>query len=126
MNACETFYDPSKSVLQMLQMLANAVADLTNMLRMKLECKIWPSNLHNTYCGCFNLSYICQALSNNFFKSTFALHSAEMSIRMQAKLNERHTITYKRVPITTNVLLSIRMTYDCLRMCCVRILGACF
>ena len=107
-----------------LRMLANAVADLTNMLRMKLECKILASNLHNTYCGCFSLSYICQALSNNFSKSTFALHSAEMSIRMQAKLYERHTITYKRHTITykrhtitTNVLLSIRMTDDCLRMC---------
>ena len=38
MNACEMFYDTSKSVLQMLQMLKNAVANLTNVLQMKQEC----------------------------------------------------------------------------------------
>ena len=50
--------------------------------------------------------------------STFALHSAEMSIRMQANLYKRLTITYKRLTITTNVLPSIRMAYDCSRICC--------
>ena len=52
---------PSKSVLQML---ANAIVNLTNVLRMKGEHKTWITILHNTHCGCFSLSYICQALSN--------------------------------------------------------------
>ena len=46
MNACELFYDPSKSVLQMLQMLKNAIANLTNVLVMKQGCKTLVSNLH--------------------------------------------------------------------------------
>ena len=64
MNASKMFYNPSESVLQMLQMLANADVNLTNVLRMKPECKTWVSNLHNKHYGCFSLSYICQALSN--------------------------------------------------------------
>ena len=49
-NVCEMFYDPSKSVLQML---ANAFANLMNVLQMKCECKTWVSNLHNTHCTVF-------------------------------------------------------------------------
>ena len=68
MNACEMFYDPCKSVLQMVQMLANAVANavanLKNVLRMKREDNAKVINLHNTLCGCFSLHYICQPLSN--------------------------------------------------------------
>ena len=59
MNACEMFYDPSESVLQMLQKLVNAYANLMNVLQMKQECKTWVSNLHNKHYGCFSLSYIC-------------------------------------------------------------------
>ena len=64
MNACEMFYGPCKSVLQMVQMLANAVANLKNVLRMKREDNAKVINLHNTLCGCFSLPYICQPLSN--------------------------------------------------------------
>ena len=67
MNACEMFYAPSKSILQiilMLKTLANAVANLTNELRIKREHKAWITNLDNTHCGCFSLSNICQALFN--------------------------------------------------------------
>ena len=46
MNACEMFYDPCKSVLQMLK---NAVANLTNVLQMKQEHDAFVINLHNTY-----------------------------------------------------------------------------
>ena len=52
------------------------------------------------------------------FKFGLNLRSAEMSIRMQANLYKRLTITYKGLTITTNVLPSIRMTYDCSRICC--------
>ena len=44
------FNDPSKSVLQMVQMLrmlAKAVANLTNVLRMKREHETWVTKLHN-------------------------------------------------------------------------------
>ena len=64
MNACEMFYALSKSILQMLKTLANAVANLTNVLRMKREHKAWITNLDDTHCGCFSLSNICQALFN--------------------------------------------------------------
>ena len=64
MNASEMFYDPSESALQMLQMLAIAVVNLTNMLQMKHECKAWVSNLHDKHCVCFLLACICQALLN--------------------------------------------------------------
>ena len=47
-----------------LRVLANAVANHRNVLRMKREHKTWVTNLHNTHCGCFSLSYICQALCN--------------------------------------------------------------
>ena len=49
MNACQMFYDPCKSDLQVIQMLANAVANLTNVLRMKREHEAYVANLHNTH-----------------------------------------------------------------------------
>ena len=52
MNASEVFYDPSESALQMLQMLAIAAVNLTNVLQMKNECKAWLSNLHDKECVC--------------------------------------------------------------------------
>ena len=48
------FCDPSESVLQMLKMLKNVVANLTNVLQMKPECKTWISNLHNKHYRCFS------------------------------------------------------------------------
>ena len=49
-------------------MLANFVANLMNVLRMKQENDAWVANLHNIHvnCMCFSLSYICQPLSNEF------------------------------------------------------------
>ena len=64
MNASEGFYDPSESALQMLQMLAIAVVNFTNVLQIKHECKAWLSNLHDKECVCFLLACICQALLN--------------------------------------------------------------
>ena len=59
MNACEMFYDPSKSVLHMLKMLANAVANFTNVLRINMNAKhgYLSCIIHIAY-----VSYICQAL----------------------------------------------------------------
>ena len=34
------------------------------------ECvanETWVTNMHNTHCGCFSLSYICQPLSNQLY-----------------------------------------------------------
>ena len=45
-------------------MPVNAVANLANVLRMKREHGGYVTNLHNTHCGYFSLSYICQPLSN--------------------------------------------------------------
>ena len=120
------FYYPSKSVLQMLQMLENAVANLNNVLRMKSKCQTWVSNLHNTYWELFLVVlYLPGPVQLAYFPSnldqfsTFTLHSAEMSIRMQVNLYKRLTITYKCLTITTHVLPLIRMAFDCsLLICC--------
>ena len=37
-------------------MLTNAVANLTNVLRMKRENVAWVTDLHNTHCMCFSFS----------------------------------------------------------------------
>ena len=66
MNAGEMFYNPCKSILQMVQMPKNV-------LRMKQEHDTWVTNLHNTHCGCFSLSYICQLLSNQLISFKFVL-----------------------------------------------------
>ena len=44
-----------------LRLLANVVANLTNVLGMKRDCKTWVSDLHNTHCGYFSLSYAALA-----------------------------------------------------------------
>ena len=46
-----------------LGMLVNAVENLTNVLRMNLEHGTYVTNLHNTHCGYFSLSNVCQPLS---------------------------------------------------------------
>ena len=58
-----------------LRMLANAVANFANVLCMKQEHKTWVTNLHNTHCVCFSLSYICETLSS-LFSLKFVLISA--------------------------------------------------
>ena len=47
-----------------LRMLVNAVANLTNVLRMKRKCKTLLTCLHKTHSVYFSLSYICKALTN--------------------------------------------------------------
>ena len=85
-------------------MLANTIANLTNGFRMKRECKTWESNLHNTpYIISARPCPICLFSSKFGQVSTFALQSAEMSIRMQANL-------YKCLMIITNVLRSLQMS----------------
>ena len=96
MNTCEIFYEPCKSVLQIVQMLiiirilANTVANLTNVLRMKREHDARVTNLDNTH---------------------FVLHSTEMPIRMLANL-------YNRLTTTTNTFPTIRMACDWLQIYC--------
>ena len=110
------FYDPCKSVLQMVKMLKNAcksVANLTSVLRMKRELDTWVTNLHYTHCGCFSLSYICRPLSNQliFFQICTHCPHTEMPIRMLENL-------YGRLTTTTNALPTIRMACEWLQICC--------
>ena len=73
MNACEMFYDPSKSVLQIIQMLKNACkcrCETYECVGNETRTQNMGNHSQNTHCGCFSLSYICQALSN--FNSLFS------------------------------------------------------
>ena len=70
---------------------------------------------------CLNLSGPVQISLFSFkfgLLSTSALHSVKMSTRIHGNPYKRLTITYKRLTITTNALPSIRMAYDCSRICC--------
>ena len=126
MNACEMVYDPCKSVLQMVQMLENAfkntLANLTNVLRMKQEHDAWVTNLHNTHCGCFSLSFICQQPvsvqtayfpSNLYSLSTFVLHSMEMSI---TNASESLQMSYDHYKCLANNKNGLRLITNMLRM----------
>ena len=86
----------------------NAVASLTNVSRMKQEHGANITNLHDTHCGYFSLSYICKHLSSKLiflqictFCPSFILNSTKMSMRMIANL-------YKRLMTTTNALPTIK------------------
>ena len=102
-------------------MLASAVANLTNVLRMTkhgyLICIIHIAGVSR----CFISARPCP-ISLFLFKFGLFFHIRSafcgMSIQMQASLYKRLTITYKCLTITTNVLLSIRMPYACSRICC--------
>ena len=117
--ACKMFYDPSISVLQMLQMLANAVANLM----MCCECLAKAKHVYLIYIIYIAGVSLCLIsprpcpISLFSFKfgifSTCPLHAAEMSILTQANLYKRLTITYKCLTSITNVLPTIRMAYDC-------------
>ena len=85
----------------MLRILTNAVANLTNVLRIKQQHDTCVAYLHIHIAG---LSF-CYSLS------TFFHYTTRISIRMQANL-------YKRLKITKNALLVIRMAWNCLRICC--------
>ena len=117
MNAYEMFYNPSKSVLQMMQMIANSVANLMNVARMKRGHKTWEliCIIHIVgVCHCLISARPC-SISLLFFKFVLiviirrALYG--MSIRMPANL-------YKRLTTTTSALTFIRMACDCLRIYC--------
>ena len=101
-----------------LRMLANTFANLTNVLRVKREHDACVTNLHNTYCGCFSLSYICQPLSSQLYSlSTFVLHSTKMSIRMLANLYKRLT-TYKCLTNNKNACDWLQICCECLQIRC--------
>ena len=58
-------------------MLVNAVANLTNVLRMKREYCAYVNNLHNTHFRYLSLSYICKLLFNELifsFKFVLIVH----------------------------------------------------
>ena len=91
---------------------------------MKGECKTGVSTLHNTHCGCFSLSYICQALSNQliFLQNTNFPHSPCILRRCQYGSRRIFTNILRSLTnvlrSTTNVLSSIKMANDCSRICC--------
>ena len=72
-----------------LRMLANAIANLTNVLRMKRVQGAWVTNLHNTHCECFSLSYICQPLSN---QPIFLQICTRPAFYENVKLNARESL----------------------------------
>ena len=102
------FYDPCKSVLQMVQMLKNTCECLRMPLRilrmwtrMKRENDAWVTNLHNTHCRCFSLSNICQPLSNEL--------NSLFSIKFVLIVHIRPAF-YGNV--NTNASESLQMSYD--------------
>ena len=83
-------------------MLTNAVANLKNLknvMRMKRENDPWVTNLHNTHCMCFSLSYICQPLSNELIFYQICTHCPYS-----------HPAFYGNV--NTNASESLQMSYD--------------
>ena len=110
----------------------NAVANLTNVLRMKRLHSIYVTNFHNTHCGHFFLFISASLCPMSLFAFKFVLivEFYENAIQMLANLN-------KRLTTTTNALPTIRLACDWLQLCCewlkyvgnmiyLRILGACF
>ena len=83
------------------RMLANTVANLTNMLQMKREQVLYlPASVQSAYFP-----------SNLYSLSTIVLHSTEMSIRMLGNL-------YNRLTTTSNAFPTIRLACDWLQICC--------
>ena len=98
----------------------NTVANLKNVLRMKRENDAWVSNLHNTHCGCFSLSYIRQSLSNQLiqlfsFKFVLIVHicpafngnvNKNASESLQTSYDHYKCLTYKKndLQLVTNML----------------------
>ena len=103
----------------MIRMIKNAVANLMNALRMKLQHDTCLAYLHIHIADVSLLllfAILCpiSLLSINLFlivRIRPVFYSSEMSIRMLV-------ILYKRLTITTNALPSIRMACDCLRINC--------
>ena len=79
-------------------MLANAIANLTNVLQMKCEYEAWVTNLHIHIAVFLIVLYLPASVQSAYFPlnlyslSTFVLHSTEMSIQMIAELYKRLTI----------------------------------
>ena len=125
MNVCEIFMILANLLYKCyncLKMLANVIANLTNVLQMKLECKTWVSNLHFFTLLVFHfVLYLPGPVQLAYFPSnldllsTFPLQSVEMSIRMQGNLYKHLTISYNHykcldinkngLPLLMNILL---------------------
>ena len=82
------------------KMQANAVANLTIVLRMKRECKTSVSTLYNTHYGCFSLPFICLNLLSFKFGRIVHIRSAFCG------------------NVNTNTGKALRTSYDHLQMSC--------
>ena len=110
MNACEMFYDPSKSALQMLQMLAKDVGNLSSVLRMKRECKTWVSNLHN-YTVTLRV-FLVVLYQISLFSFKFHIRPAFCG-NVNTNARESLQTSYDHYKC-----IAIRMAYGCSGICC--------
>ena len=115
----EKYYkDPCKSVLRLLQMpknayesLRNAVANLTNVLRMKQQHDTCVAYLHIHIAG---LSFVCYFLGPiSLFPIILILIVRILSLYYK-NINTNASHLYKRPTITTNALPLIRMACELL------------
>ena len=98
------FFDPCKSVLQILQMLANV-------LRMKRLHNAWVTNLHYTHCTLrVFLLYLPVSIK---FVLIVHIHPA-----FYGNVHTMLENLYKHLKTTTNALPTIRIACNWLQICC--------
>ena len=97
----------------------NAVANLTNVLRMKREHCAYAinlhNNLHNTHCGYFSLSYICQLLSNEFIFLQICTY-CHYSSNVNTNASESLQTSYDHYKCLANNKNGLRLVTNMLRM----------
>ena len=72
------------------------------------------SSMRLRYCRCFSFSCICQHLLNQLI----LIQILPLIVRIPPYFLRMLANLYKRLTITTNALLLIRMACNCLRICC--------
>ena len=126
MNTWEMFYDPCKSVLQMVQVLknANAVANLTNVMRMKRENDTWVTNLHKFCIACVSLCLISASLCPMSLFSIKFVHIVNIRPASDGNVNtnpsDSFQMSYDHYKCLANNTNGLRLQICCewLQICC--------
>ena len=100
-----------------LGMLDNAIVNLTNVLRVKREHGAYVTNLHNTHCGYFSLSYSLCPMSLFSFKFVLIVHiRPEFYANLNTNASESIQTSYDRYKCLANNKNGLRMVTNMLRM----------
>ena len=99
-------------------MLANTVANLTNVLRMKREYDTWVTNLHNTHCGRLSLLYLPASVQSAYFPSNlYLLSTFRPAFYGNANTNASESLqtSYDHYKCLTNNKNGLRLVTNILR-----------